>query len=383
VSRPLQIAVTISLRTHYGRQMLVGISEYANQHGLWDLRIVNSFLGPQAVPGALEGDGIIASIDGPELHRELPRPNVPTVNVSWTYELHNIPTVVSDNLEVGRIAAEHLLARGFDNLAYCGDSSYAFSVLRHAGFAEAVDRAGMAIHVHDCPHPHDSRTWQDWCQDICGWLISLPKPLGLMAFTDSHAWRVQQACRLAGLSMPDQVAMLGVNNDELIGSMCSPPLSSVELGIKRVGYSAASLLETVMQNTELPACPVLIPPAGVVVRDSSGAMAGQDPQMAKALRFIRRNAIGPLRVEDVLDELTISRRSLERRFLRHLGHSPHEEITRARLDHVKRLLLETDMSVTDIAMSSGFGSLKYFYKVFKARTGMTPVGLRRSCSPVL
>ena len=182
--------------------------------------------------------------------------------------------------------------------------------------------------------------------------------------------------------MPGQVAMLGVNNDDLIGSMCAPPLSSVELGIKKIGYSAASLLDVVMRNDKLPVCPVLIPPVGVVIRESSDAMAGQDPQMAKALRFIRRNAKGPLGVEDVLDELTISRRSLERRFLRHLGHSPHEEITRARLDHVKRLLLETDMTVTDVAMNSGFGSLKYFYKVFKARTGMTPVGLRRSCSHV-
>jgi LacI family transcriptional regulator len=200
-----------------------------------------------------------------------------------------------------------------------------------------------------------------------------------MAFTDAHAWRIQRICHDIGLAIPEEVSLIGVNNDDLIVHICQPPLSSVELNAVKIGYEAAALLDGLMHGRRTPGQPMLVPPVGVVARGSSDIEAVGDPEVAGALRFIREHAADGIEVEDVLDRLTVSRRTLERRFRDYLGRSPHDEIVRVRLERAERLLAVTRATVASVAESSGFGSPKHFHRVFKQQTGLTPVVYRNRC----
>jgi len=379
MTRAVHVTILLGMRTHYGRQLLVGISRYASGQANWDLFVHNSFLGPDMPPHRHREDGIIACITNREQFQQLPRRRIPVVNVSWTYEVDRLPTVVSDNRLVGRMAAEHLLSRGFRSLAYGGDSDFAYSRLRWDGFAEAAKQAGLACRKNDQPRGRVGRPWDNWRRTMGRWVTELPKPVGLMAFTDAHAWRIYDVCRKSGLAIPQDVAIVGVNNDSLIANMCRPPLSSVVLGAAKIGYRAAALLDRMMQGHSAPQEPVLLPPVGVVTRQSSDILAVADPLVSKALKLIRRQSGSPLTVEEILDELLVSRRSLERRFLKHLGRSPHEVIVQAKIDQARRLLADTPLPICQVASSSGFGSVKHFYRVFKQQAGISPGCYRGQC----
>jgi len=376
VARRIHITVHLGLRTHYGRQVLLGLSRYGPRQAQWDIFVATAFLGPDRLQGERRTSGVIAAIITSRLKQELLKAGVPVVNVSAKHQIGQIPTVVSDDRMAGRMAAEHFLARGFRNLAYCGHSGFSFSRLRGDGFAEAAQQAGAACHHYERPYGRIGKRWARWCEHMGAWLRSLMKPVGLMAFTDAHAYRIQRICHDIGLTIPEEIALVGVNNDDLLVPLCQPCLSSIELNAVKIGYEAAALLDRLMHGQRPPKSPILIPPVGVVVRGSSDIEAIDDPEMANALRFIRERAADGIEVEDVLDELTISRRTLERRFRDCLCRSPHDEIMRVKLEQAKRLLAETRATVAEVTERSGFGSLKHFHKVFKQRTGVTPAKFR-------
>jgi LacI family transcriptional regulator len=292
------------------------------------------------------------------------------VDVSAARLVPELPWVETDDAAIARLAAEHLLERGFRHFAFCGDARFNWSRWREGHFRARIEAAGHALHRHEAPA--GARDPAAETVALRRWLLELPKPVGILAAYDIRGQRVLDACRGAGLAIPDEVAVLGVDNDELLCELASPPLSSVMPNTLRTGYEAAALLDRMMRGEAVRPVAHLIPPVGVVARQSTDVLALEDRAVAQAVRFIREHACEGINVGDVLQGVTLSRRVLEQRFRRLLGRTPREEILQVRLARVKQLLTETDLTLYRVAERTGFEHVEYLSVVFKRETGRTP-----------
>ena len=209
-------------------------------------------------------------------------------------------------------------------------------------------------------------------RELVNWLVKLPKPIGIMAALDDEAMEVMWGCQLLGLRIPEDVAIVGVGNYDRAGSLWEPGLSSVDMGSNRIGYRAAELLHAIVQGKRAPSRPVLVAPLEVVTRESTDIVATADQEVAQAVRIIRQRAHELISVKEILAEVPVSRRSLERRFLKVVGRSPRAEITRSHIELAKKLLRETQMPIPLIAQNSGFSNRMIFATFFRRKTGLTP-----------
>jgi len=220
-------------------------------------------------------------------------------------------------------------------------------------------------------------SWEGGQQDLAEWLLSLPKPLGVFAAHDLRALCVLDACRRAGILVPEQVAVIGVDNDETLCNLADPPLTSVKINLELIGYEAAALLDRLMRKKKAPKQPQTVSPLCVVTRRSTDIVAIDDPLTAQAVRFIRQHACDGISVAEVSKHCAVSRRVVERNFSQFLGSSPHEQIIRVKLARVKQLLAETDYSLDTIAAKSGLSHAAYLSVLFKKEIGTTPGEYRR------
>jgi LacI family transcriptional regulator len=322
-----------------------------------------------------DGDGLIASIHDDDFAAEIRASGVAAVNVA---AVPGFPTVTLDNAAAGRLTAEYLIEQGHRHFGYVGRKEGVHGPQPLAAFAETIRRAGLGEAVYE-PAPYERMPvrWQSVQNLLARWLKSLPKPIGVMTCDDFRGREVIEAARVCGVIVPNEVAVVGFSNDEMICEFCNPPLSSISIQGERRGYEAARLLDHLMKGGSPPAEPILIPPGEVVVRRSSDMLAVADADLAAAVRFIREHGNKPIGVTDVLDEIAISRRSLERRFSDVVGHSPWREIRIAQIAHVKKLLAQTNMSVSQIAEASAFSNSMRLCRIFKEETKMTPTAYRR------
>jgi LacI family transcriptional regulator len=212
------------------------------------------------------------------------------------------------------------------------------------------------------------------------WIESLPRPVGIMACYDIRAQQLLDICRELNIAVPEEIAVIGVDNDRLLCDLCDPPLSSVTPDTHRTGFIAASLLDKQMAGERVESRAALIPPIGVETRQSTDVMAIDDPHIVSTLRFIRHNACSGIQVRDLLTRVPLSRRVLESRFKERIGRTPHEEITRIRMERVKTLLLETDLPLAAIAKRTGFNYIEYLNEAFKKWVGTTPGKYRKEAS---
>lgn len=367
--------------TKYDREVLLGIIRYATEHRSWQLYMPEApLLGPSVRPKGWRDNGQIAFVRYEEMFEDLKRGGIPVVNVSSYYTLDTFPCVVNDDRLIGTLVAEHFLDRGFRQFAFCGSSEFLFSRLRMKGFAERIKKAGFTYYDYSPSRYQFTDDWPDWCRQLRRWLQPLPKPLALMGASDTHAWNIMAVLNEMDVLVPDEIAIAGVDDNEVVVNATSPLLSSVRPAAQHIGYRAAALLDKLMQGENPPNSPIMIPPAGMVTRQSSDILAIEDPQIVKAIRFIRENAGEPIKVDDVLEQLTISRRSLERRFAKLLGRTPQAEILRTRLARAKELLAGTDLKAYQVAFRSGFKGVEHFYQVFRRKLGMTPTEYRAQYS---
>lgn len=282
--------------------------------------------------------------------------------------------VTCDHKAIGRMAADHLMECGFRNFGFC-PSHLAHSKRSGRQKAFYSRLAEASFRCHTCCPPK-TQQWEQLRSRMVDWVVDLPKPVGIMAQNDSLGLQVLEACRVAGLAVPQQVGVLGAGNSRILCQSGNPPLSSVDENAARQGYLAAQVLDELMSGKPRPPRPIIVPAAGVVTRESTGAILMEDAEMAKAIRLIRERACDPLNVEDLLKEVGLSRRSLERRFRRFLGRSPHAEIRRIQLERAKRLLIDTTMSVQQVARSCGLTTGWEISVIFRKHTGLTPTEFR-------
>ncbi len=372
-----QVALLMRVNKDYDRQIIAGISQYAGENH-WSVYLEDE--PHERIPRQSQwfGDGIIADLDDPHMARVVSRAGVPAVGIggysdpaSLPFE---IPYVATDDLANGRLGAEHLMSCGLQHFAFCGIPATAYNAwarTREASFVDALREAGHNCSVYRGRH-RSASNWESLQKGLLAWLDEQPVPLGIMTCDDPRARHVVEACRRSGRRIPEDVAVLGVDNDLLMCELCNPPLSSVQHGTQEIGHRAAELLDRMMSGrTRVPKWSV-IPPKGVVERRSTDVMNSPHPKVTEALRFIRENAADPISVSQVARHVDVSRSTLDREFRRCLGHTTHEEIQRVRLDIARRLLTTTDYPLRIIARQAGYRNEQYFSFVFRNALDVTP-----------
>lgn len=377
------VALFIETSHGYGRALLQGVMQYLHEHGRWSMHFQPHGL-EAPTPDWLKawnGDGILVRVEDRAMARAVHQTGLPAVNLRVPFVEYPLPLVGLDNAAVGNLAFQHLWDRGFKHFAFCGipRRRYPWMDERRESFEQAVRNSGHRCHTFvSVRRSQGSQDWEQEEKQIANWIAALPKPVGLMAANDERGLEVLEACRRAGARVPDEVAVIGVCNDEFLCNLYNPPMSSISSNAQRIGYEAASLLERLMAGARPPVQPLLLPPGPVVVRQSTDVLATDDRALAGVIRCIREHACAGLRLKEVLRTYPFSRRELERRMRELLGRSPKEEITRVRLDRAKQLLAETNLPATKIAAQCGFSQPKYFSEVFRAKVGLTPGEYRRT-----
>lgn len=376
-----EVALLIETSNAYARGLLRGVRSYVREHGPWSFYLGEQSRGEPAPSwlGKWRGSGIIARIETAEIARAVNRTRLPAVDVSAAQHVPSLPFVETDDGAVAQLAAEHLLERGFRQVAFCGDDRFQWSRHRCNAFVRLAAARGVAANVFA---PSKSRAkedaWETERRQLASWLHSLPKPVGIMAAYDIRGRQILDICRDEAIDVPDQVAVIGVDNDELLCDLAWRPLSSVVPDTHRTGYLAAELLARMMASERVAPGAHLLRPLGVVTRASTDALAIDDPVVSAAVRYIRDHACEGITVNDVLRVVPWSRRVLESRFAQLIGRTPHDEILRVRMDRVKRFLIETDLPLAAIADRTGFRHVEYLTVAFKRETGALPTEYRRN-----
>ena len=375
------VALIVETSKTYGRGLLEGISRYVHTHQRWSIVIEERGLDDPlpAWLGRWRGDGIILRSASAAQAKAVQRRRIPVVYLGESRDT-GLPMLHSDDRLIASLAAEHLVERGFEHFGYVGLKGQVWSDQRRRLFTQQLRQAG-----HDCsiyefpPSRRGCATWLGRERELAQWLRTLEKPTALLACYDVMGVRVLDACRGTGIAVPEQVAVIGVDNDPLLCSLAEPPLSSVAHHLQRIGYEAAAMLETLMNGEPAPTEVVLVEPAGVVGRQSTDILAIGDERVSQALRFIREHACEGIDVEDVVRAVRLNRATLKRRFEKALGRSPKAEIMRLQLSRVKHLLRETDFPLKRIAGLAGFRHPEYLSVLFKKKEGETPGAYRRRC----
>lgn len=380
MSQQKSVALLIETSNAYARNLLSGVVSYLRTNSSWSVSLPEQHRGadPPAWLRSWKGDGLIARIETEAIARVVRKLNVPIVDVSAARHVPSVPWVETDDSAMAEAAFKHFRERGFQHFAFCGEPEFAWSNLREAGFIEAAHNSGFECHVFHSRSP-DVRGYSlaRERKRMSRWLNQLPRPIGIFTCYDIKGQQVLDLCREQSVSVPEEVAVLGVDNDELLCDLCSPPLSSIIPAAQQAGREAARLLELMMDGQHVAPLPHLIKPLGVVTRQSTDVIALADPDIAEAMKFIRDHACDGINVNTVLERVPLSRRVLEKRFQELIGRTPHQEITRRRFDHVKRLLMDTDLTLGQIASRTGFRNEEYLSVAFRKAAGMSPGQYRK------
>lgn len=378
VPRARHVALLIETSGSYGRGLLRGVAKYNRTNGGWSTFFHPHGLGdpPPAWLTTWQGDGILARVDTPEVADLLLESGLPVVNLRSTLDKLPFPYVGPDHEQIARLAAEHLLERGLKHFAFCGKPPGIHPGLDERGdiFEKIITATGASCDIF--PASTEQDTWEQQQEQLAVWISALPKPAGVMACNDERGLQVLDACRRCGATVPDEIAVIGVDNDEHLCDLSIPPLTSVDVNAEEIGYTAASLLDQMMQGNSKHAKHQRLTPRGIVTRLSTDVIASNDLEVNRAIRYIRENCCNGLRVVDVLAYMGMSRALLQQRMKTAVGRTIHDEIERMRLARVKDLLLSPDMTIKQVARATGFSSVQYLTRVFSALIGETPARYR-------
>jgi LacI family transcriptional regulator len=368
-----------------GRALLRGIANYAHHHGAWSFYWEPGGLEkPWPALSQIEADGIILR-DVRNVDKALAS-GLPSIVIGHCQsEVPDLVNVVTDSEAIGRMGADHLRQCGFKQFAFCGYSEDPYertvwSEVRAKFFGARIREVGFPAPAHYSW----SKTAQDWSKErrsLAAWLEALPKPVGLLACNDDCGQQVVEACRLAQLSVPDQVGVIGADNDEVVCGLTDPPLSSVAINFERAGYDAARALDNLMRGKRNVPSRIIAAATHIVTRRSTDFVAADDPHLTRALQFVRDRAREGVSVSEIARAAGLSRRALEKRFRALLGWSILEEIRRVRTDHIARLLVETNLPVSGIAEMLGFTDAHHFARYFRAAKQVSPLRYRAAHAP--
>jgi LacI family transcriptional regulator len=379
-----RIALLFNANKIFDHQVIAGIAAYfGSTRAAWDIFLEEDFRLRLSGIEHWQGDGIIANFDDPAVAEALSRCSVPVVAVGGSYADQanypaGVPYVATDNLKLIELARQHLIDVGLQRFAmfsvpaseenrWAQERENAFCKLMQGDQLEPEIFRGCETSVH---------SWDEAVQGQIDWLRSLPKPLGIIAVTDARARQLLQACIIAGIEVPEQVAIIGIDDDPLVRRLTRVPLSSVIQGAQEMGRAAAHLIEQMLHGVRLPSTLIVVPPAGINVQASSQYQPIKHPNVMRACHFIRQYACQGIKTKQVAEHVGVSRSSLEACFRQELGCSVHDVILSIKLNAAKAGLESGDCSIEDVALVSGFTSVQYMHRVFKRELGCTPRAYR-------
>lgn len=374
-----RVALLIETTRTYTRELLGGIRRYIAEHGPWSTFIELRSLDSSPPPWLKhwDGDGIISRTFTRETADLIAASGIPAVEIRSSHLCRDLPFVGMDNRLIGRMVAEHFYNRGYRNFAAYSLSTETFFELRVQNFVSAVKSAGCSCTVLPETEAEGVSDWEQAQARLIDWLEQLPKPVGVFAANDQLGVRLLDACQRAGIAVPEEVAVVGAENEETLCEFATPPLSSLRYDGATVGHRAAEVLDRLMSGKRPRQQETLIAPKGIVVRASSDDLVINDQLVAQASRLMREGVAAGITVEDVCRRLNASRSTLERRMKDALKRSPKEEIQRLRFRLVERLLQDTDLTIEAIAEQTGFTHSHYLQAAFKERHGITPGQFRK------
>lgn len=362
------IGLAVDTVGSYGREVIQGVMAFCRLNPHWVIAVEPRLwvYENQLEPASWKVDGLIIQAYSEEIIEGVHRAGIPAINVSnMSLATPPLPTIVPDDLAIGRMAADYLLTLTFPHFGFCAHHATEYSRLRGQAFHARLAEAGRAASECDTVS-----------EDLGAWLVAQPKPIVVFCCNDTWAHRTMTAARRAGLRVPDQVGVIGVDDDELLNTVGGLPMSSIAIPAARIGFEAARLLEGALDGTAPPLLTTL-PPLNVVPRATTRLTRDEPPEVSEALKYIRMNASRPMQVDDVVDHLSVTRRSLERRFQKSLGRSIGSEIRRAHVERAKQLLIHTTLSVEAVATASGFASATMLGVHFRRLAGEAPTAFRK------
>lgn len=371
----------VDTSSSWGRRIIHGVHNYLLKHGPWQLFLeARGMEETPQMPRGWEGDGVIARISSLQMAEQLAALRVPVVNVS-AIELqgNRFCRVVNDLNATAEMAFSYFANRGFRHFAYFSLLGLSYVAIQQQAFQRAVRAAGCECDVYAVkPRSGAEPDWNLNLAKLGQWLKRLPKPLAVLTWNASSSREIIYACQVAGLLVPEQVAVLSGSDDDVLCEHVHPPISGILVAAEQCGYEAAELLDRLLHGKSPPQKPTLIPPLSIITRQSTDTLAINDGAMIKALSFIRQNAGQKINVREVARQAGVCRRVLERRFTQSLGRSPALEIRRVHFERAKQLLVETELPIPDVAEAAGFGSPEYLAYVFKNELGETPLHYRKA-----
>lgn len=374
-----RITLILNASKTYDRKVIEGVGSYLQTSKVdWDLYLEEDFLARYDNIDEWGVDGIIADFDNPEIQAALLKTSVPVVGVGGSYadpsQYPDVPYVATDNYALVDAAYQHLRQKGLEQFAFYGtpqDDYHRWSQEREKAFINITQADGFDCQVYR-GHPIKPETWQNTVKRLSDWLQSLPTPIGVIAVTDARARHLLQVCDHSGILVPDKLAVIGIDDDEIARFLNRVSLSSVSQGCFQIGFQAAKKLHRLLNGIKCTNKPLLLPPDKVIERQSTDFKAIKDPQVMQAMHFIRQKACRGIKVDQVLDYVGLSRSNLEQRFKEERGHSIHNEIHNEKLRKACSMLKNTENTTTDIANICGYPSLQYMYAIFKKHFNQTP-----------
>jgi LacI family transcriptional regulator len=382
----IKIAFAHSNITHNTQGIMAGITEFLRSRGDWQL-----IIWPDTSLESLEFlknrgcKGAFVSVQTSTKAQQLLQLGIPIIAVSTLQNMHNLPFITADSEQLSRLAFDYLSKKNFRNFAFFGLTEARWSQDRMNFFSQYVTRAGHKLHVYEGEQASITnemipfaRLWIDSTMkkgqhQLVKWLRELPKPVAILSSCDILGCHLSSVAAEADLKIPDEVAILGVNNDHALCNLCDPPLSSITFNFKKAGLDAAQLMDRIISGKEsLQGQWIRIQPLYVKSRGSTDNYAVNDPDVVKAMKYITVNCAEPLQVDDIARHVCVSKRSLQMKFQKTLGRSVHEEIIHAHFEVAKTLLLDTDLPIEKIAARSGFHYTTNLRRAFREMTGMLP-----------
>ncbi|QDS95717.1 Xylose operon regulatory protein [Roseimaritima multifibrata] len=374
------VALLIETSNAYARNLLSGIVSYIRTTDSWSVYLPEQQRGatPPSWIAGWKGDGLIVRIETKAIAQALQKLKIPVVDVSAAREVPNIPWVETDDAAIAKLAYQHFRERGFAHFAFCGEPGFNWSNWREDAFVQMVHQQQQTCHLFHAKHRESAGySYSRERQRLTKWVLSLPHPIAIFACYDIKAQQILDICREHEIDVPQQIAILGVDNDELLCDLCTPPLSSVIPAAHRTGREAAELLDRMMNGEAIEPLAHRIEPIGIATRQSTDVLAIDDAEIAMAMRFIRDNACEGINVASILKQVPLSRSVFEKRFQELVGHTPHQEITNRRVERIRQLLVETDLPLSQIAQRTGFQHEEYMSVTFKKAMAVPPGEYRR------
>lgn len=378
------IGVILNIHLPYDRKIIRGIAAFMRTRPTWSLYVEEDPLQKLANLHAWHGDGLIVDFDDRRVAEAVAGLKTPVVGFGggsgWYDPKQGVPYFETDDPLIAKMAATHLLERGFEHFAFCGyppTRVNVWSQRREEVFVQHVASAGYACDVFHGRHA-TAKHWEQLQRHLAEWLRKLPKPLALMACNDVRARHVLEACRTIGARVPDDIAVIGVDNDEMMCELAVPPLSSVEQGVFRMGYEAAALLDTMIKGENPQQLRYRIEPSEIITRQSTDVLAVADREVAAALRQVRREATQGLAADQVSAGVGLSRSTLDRRFKSSIGRTVAQEIQRVQFEQAKQLLSGTDLTLKQVASRVGYANVQYLNALVRKNTGRTPSEYRKA-----